>query len=113
MSESSSLLGCTSSSFSTMEYSEFRHTPLEHGNIRLVRVSSALSADGLIQCTIRQKRLPEPYVNHDTGNTGNTADVSVTSDDPGEACASHAWGDPPDQLPIRVNGKLLKIRANL
>jgi hypothetical protein len=95
-----------------MEYSEFRHTPLEHGNIRLVRVSSALSADGLIQCTIRQKRLPEPYVNHDTGNT---ADVSVTSDDPGEAYMylSYAWGDPPDQLPIRVNGKLLKIRANL
>jgi hypothetical protein len=28
-------------------------------------------------------------------------------------CLSYAWGDPPDQLPIRVNGKLLKIRANL
>jgi hypothetical protein len=95
-----------------MESAEFRHTPLEHGNIRLIRVSSALSADGLTQCTIRQKRLPEPYLNDGTENTAN---ASVSAVGPGEAymCLSYTWGDPLDRVPIRVDGKLFKIRTNL
>jgi hypothetical protein len=71
----------------------FEHKPLDetHSSIRLVTLSSELSADGTIQC----------YVSHSTLDRASYV------------CLSYRWGPPGDEVRIHINGAPFYIRKNL
>ena len=61
----------TSNGMTALNTTEYRHMPLDHErtSIRLVRVWSHLSADGLIQCKTRKHVFPETYSEHIAGKS--------------------------------------------
>lgn len=70
----------------------FRHQPLDHAlrSIRLIEIQPHLSADSILQCTMRHATIDAEYI-----------------------CLSYRWGDPPATRQILVNGQGFMIRQNL
>jgi hypothetical protein len=109
----------------TAEDSSFQHAPLDHATsaIRLVRVLPLLSADGFVQCEIRERKLlvnaPDDVANdvEDRSATGKKLSVesqtNVRDEPQPYMCLSYTWGDPVDQRTIRVNNRLFEVRKNL
>jgi hypothetical protein len=77
----------------TTETRPFEHKPLNESqsSIRLVTISSELSADGSIQC----------YVSHSTLERASYV------------CLSYTWGSPGDPMRILINGAPFYVRKNL
>jgi hypothetical protein len=71
----------------------FVHKPLDEtkSSLRLITISSELSADGCIQC----------YVSHSTLDRASYV------------CVSYRWGPPGDVVRIHINGAPFYIRQNL
>ena len=70
----------------------FNYEPLDQSqaSIRLVKVLSSQSSDGLLQCQLEH----------------SSVDASYT-------CLSYRWGNPSPEQHILINGERLKIRRNL
>jgi hypothetical protein len=71
----------------------FRHSPLpkERGSFRLIQVKPDLSMDGLLDCYLQDALVQESnYI-----------------------CLSYTWGQPGDDYPIKLNGRLCHVRRNL
>jgi hypothetical protein len=77
----------------TIDSDLFRHEELfrETGSIRLIQVAHEISEDGYPACNLRNAIV----------HTSNYV------------CLSYTWGQPGDELPIRLNGKLYHVRRNL
>jgi hypothetical protein len=75
------------------ETKTFVHKPLDEtkSSLRLITISSELSADGCIQC----------YVSHSTLDRASYV------------CLSYRWGPPGDVVRIHINGAPFYIRQNL
>jgi hypothetical protein len=80
-------------SLTTAETRSFVHKPLDEtkASLRLLTVSSELSADGSIQC----------YINHSTLDRASYV------------CLSYRWGNPGDLVRIHINGAPFYIRRSL
>ena len=71
----------------------FQHSilPKEEGSFRLMQIRPDLSVDGLPDCYLQNALVQESnYV-----------------------CLSYTWGQPGDEVPIKLNGKLFHVRQNL
>lgn len=100
----------------TLEETEYRHTPLNHEkpSFRLVRVLPGHGND-VIQCEIVQQLLPQLYSEDEPGKGVDTS-MCLGYDDQASkpfVCLSYTWHTPQDQMKIRINGKILRVRKNL
>jgi hypothetical protein len=71
----------------------FQHSllPKERGSFRLIQVKPDLSVDGLPDCHLQ----------------------NALVQDSNYVCLSYTWGQPGDECPIQLNGKLCHVRRNL
>ncbi|KAH6629650.1 heterokaryon incompatibility protein-domain-containing protein [Boeremia exigua] len=94
----------------------FCHSPLDRteNSIRLVRVLSDLSTDGLVRCSIHHARLSPGAADGVTDITGVPRLHAQCGSEPTPyACLSYTWGSPGDETGILLNGNFILVRKNL
>jgi hypothetical protein len=94
----------------------FQHVQLDHekASIRLVDILPHLSPDGLIQCRMFQTTTyNKPYLYVSQENPTGSRHARKRHSSSSYICLSYTWGKPDNGFPIRINGKIFRVRQNL
>lgn len=95
----------------------FSHSPLNQreNSIRLIRLLSDLSPDGLVRCSIHHAKLSPGAADGATviNKLPRMNNEWATSDPIPYACLSYTWGGSANDTAVLIDGKILRVRKNL